>query len=318
MNLTAFVDVAIGLSLIYLGASLFVTIINEYIAQVLQLRGKQLFESLKELIDDPDVREKLKSVPSLAPFFDDKRKKSGSYVDPNVLAQLVVGALKNAENGFKSMEDLLGAIKQLGGGKLKQQLSALAANVEQDIDKFVERVSQWADRSLHMMGDAYKKKMQWISFGIGLGIAVVFNIDTVIITAELYRNKEAREATVAVALQLTEATQDEAFKKCMAMTPAERRSAPECASMSGLVDAVLSRNDTLGELPIGWDSLGQVWDEAVPGLNAVWIRHWIGWLLTALAISLGASFWFDLLTRLVNIRHGMRKPEVEKPATGKG
>jgi len=30
---------------------------------------------------------------------------------------------------------------------------------------------------------------------------------------------------------------------------------------------------------------------------------------TALAISLGAPFWFNLLNRLVNIRHGMRRPE---------
>ena len=33
------------------------------------------------------------------------------------------------------------------------------------------------------------------------------------------------------------------------------------------------------------------------------------WVLTAFAVSLGASFWFDLLTKLVNVRHGMRKPE---------
>jgi hypothetical protein len=32
------------------------------------------------------------------------------------------------------------------------------------------------------------------------------------------------------------------------------------------------------------------------------------WLLTGLAVSLGAPFWFDFLTKLVNVRHGMRKP----------
>jgi hypothetical protein len=56
MNLTAWVDVAIGLILVYLGASLFVTIINEYIAQALNLRGKQLCESLKTLINDKGLR----------------------------------------------------------------------------------------------------------------------------------------------------------------------------------------------------------------------------------------------------------------------
>ena len=37
MEMTALTDVAIGLSLVYLGASLFVTIINEYLAQALKL-----------------------------------------------------------------------------------------------------------------------------------------------------------------------------------------------------------------------------------------------------------------------------------------
>jgi len=41
METTALTDVAIGLSLVYLGASLFVTIINEYLAQALKLRAKK-------------------------------------------------------------------------------------------------------------------------------------------------------------------------------------------------------------------------------------------------------------------------------------
>jgi 3D (Asp-Asp-Asp) domain-containing protein len=41
MNLTIWIDVAIGLSVIFLGTSLFVTIINEYVAQALDLRGRR-------------------------------------------------------------------------------------------------------------------------------------------------------------------------------------------------------------------------------------------------------------------------------------
>ena len=55
MNLTTWIDVTIGLTLIYLGVSLFVTIINEYIAQMLNLRGKQLHTALKQLIDNETI-----------------------------------------------------------------------------------------------------------------------------------------------------------------------------------------------------------------------------------------------------------------------
>jgi hypothetical protein len=65
------------------------------------------------------------------------------------------------------------------------------------------------------------------------------------------------------------------------------------------------RNDTLGKVPLGWA-------EGKPTLDALkqaTASQWAGWVFTALAVSLGASFWFDLLGRFVNIRHGMRRPE---------
>jgi hypothetical protein len=37
---------------------------------------------------------------------------------------------------------------------------------------------------------------------------------------------------------------------------------------------------------------------------------WIGWLLTAFAITLGAPFWFDLLNKLVALRSSA-KPKQE-------
>jgi hypothetical protein len=36
----------------------------------------------------------------------------------------------------------------------------------------------------------------------------------------------------------------------------------------------------------------------------------LGWLLTALAISLGAPFWFDLLKKVINIRGAGGKPDI--------
>jgi len=48
------------------------------------------------------------------------------------------------------------------------------------------------------------------------------------------------------------------------------------------------------------------------GLHAVF-----GWLLTIAAISLGAPFWFDTLSRLARLR-GTGKPEAPLPTSGRG
>lgn len=53
----------------------------------------------------------------------------------------------------------------------------------------------------------------------------------------------------------------------------------------------------------GWALLGN------PGILLTLAgRHLAGWLLTIIAVSLGAPFWFDLLTRFTNLRGAGAKP----------
>ncbi|MBX9964037.1 MAG: hypothetical protein K2Y35_13320 [Burkholderiales bacterium] len=91
MSLPMVVDVAIGLSFGYPGTSLFVTIVNEVIAQIFTMRGRQLVKNLRQLIDDPAVVEKPGRLPTLAPFFAGRAGlRPSSYVAPTVLAQAQV------------------------------------------------------------------------------------------------------------------------------------------------------------------------------------------------------------------------------------
>jgi hypothetical protein len=66
-------------------------------------------------------------------------------------------------------------------------------------------------------------------------------------------------------------------------------------------------------LPIGWSSPTDPdlnWDARNFGEHLK--HHLFGWLLTALAISLGAPFWFDLLNKFIVIRSTV-KPKEKSP-----
>jgi hypothetical protein len=77
-------------------------------------------------------------------------------------------------------------------------------------------------------------------------------------------------------------------------------------------------------LPIGW-----VWTatptqvkngQAIPrnagaGVDLL-LQHFLGWFITALAATLGAPFWFDMLNRVISIRSTGKAPE-EKPKSPK-
>src|ERR1035438_4150831 len=54
-----------------------------------------------------------------------------------------------------------------------------------------------------------------------------------------------------------------------------------------------------------WKALQEWWGDHQKG-SAPWellLQHLFGWILTAVAISMGAPFWFDTLNRFMNIRN---------------
>jgi hypothetical protein len=338
MNFTALLDTAIGVTLVYLGAALFVTILSESIARTFRLRGRALAEHLTQLFDDDTLKKALGSSNALAPRVSPKSdvgrflarfpawiqgyevgggvengklvSKIESYVDPDVVARVVLGSLLKAPapgtagtpTPAATMQEVRDTIANLtGSSKIKTVLWQAAASAKDDLDKFTAQVSGWLDKSLNMLGEGYKTRSQVICFFLGLVMAVAANIDTVELTRRLYTDKGLRDSTVASAEQLTKSVSPELVKKCGALSFDELQKDDTCTAVTSLVAGVARRNETLAKLPIGWVDAPPFKQD-----RDVYLRL-VGWLLTALALSLGAPFWFDLLNRFVNIRGSARK-----------
>ncbi len=89
--------------------------------------------------------------------------------------------------------------------------------------------------------------------------------------------------------------------------------------LKGLVDSLLYNeiNKVPAPLGLGWDaSLSQQLQNsryAEGNSMLFFIRKFFGWLITALAISLGAPFWFDMLQKVISIRNaGVRPQDAER------
>lgn len=79
--------------------------------------------------------------------------------------------------------------------------------------------------------------------------------------------------------------------------------------------------DAVGQetaLPLGWgaDNLERQTAGARRGFLPLSIRRLLGWGITGLAISMGATFWFELLGKLINVRNAGKRPD-EKTAPNK-
>jgi hypothetical protein len=71
----------------------------------------------------------------------------------------------------------------------------------------------------------------------------------------------------------------------------------ECTTSQ--IDAAVEQLGVAG-YPIGWAWQNQSWLPGQPGQSLGWAV--LGIVLTGVAVSLGSSFWFDLLGKFMNVR----------------
>lgn len=227
-------------------------------------------------------------------------------------------------------------------------LNSLWADAQGDMERFRELLEKWFDDTMLRATEWYKKYNQVFLLIIGLLIAVFFNVDTVQIVRKLSHDPDLRLQLVQRADAylkdhpnvLENARQQKARidrqlemkKKATGAdsTQAEREKR-RIDSLAKVYEADMQRlqkeADTLikGDLKdvsellaLGW---GRQCEKKTPCANCRFLPNglsWcspLGWLLTALALSLGAPFWFDLLNKLMKLR-GAVQPPPGPPTTG--
>lgn len=215
---------------------------------------------------------------------------------------------------LKSLEPLRNAILNWSDTPAKKAVVALLDAAGNDIDKAKSNIETWFNNSMDRVAGWYKRRVQWILMALGFLLACAMNADTIAIFKSLMNDPPLRNSLVNAAQEYA-------------------KSSPSTDTLSAL-RRVDQNNKILYalRLPIGWD-----WNEnkdagsrnvsennyktnyplAIPWANNAqdWIllRNWllkvIGWLITALAISLGSAFWFDTLNKIMVIRSTVKPHE---------
>jgi hypothetical protein len=144
----------------------------------------------------------------------------------------------------------------------------------------------------------YKRRSQLITVAIALVLAIGLNVSALRIVERLEKEPTVRTALVA---QAEAAAKEDSTEEKPKEESLEH--AGEAASGAyGKLDAL--------KVPLLWAKAN------VPHGFWPWVSNLVGWLLTAVAISLGAPFWFDALGKIANLRTVGKKPEEgAKPAT---
>ncbi|MGX1790357.1 hypothetical protein ACWIGM_26660 [Bosea sp. NPDC055332] len=277
-------DFAVGMIAFFLVASLIVTALQETIAQRLDLRAKDLRKKIDEMLKaggGGSVATKDFFDHPLVAALNTRGDKGGpSYIPRDVFTK----AVKDLYLAGHAGQAAIAAAKGLGndGSQVKRALRLLAEQASDDLEAFDKAIGDWFDGVMDRLSGLYKRRVQWILFLLGFGVAALGNLDALKVGAFLAGEPEAR-AALAENLQ--------GHQERLKQTSLEDREKRE--ALRGEMVKELER----ARVPIGWSAAVAPKPELMALVVAV-----MGWLLTALAAIIGAPFWFDTLKRFVNIR----------------
>ena len=293
-------EVAIAIALIYLLLSLVVSTANETIAAVLQSRGRTLRAGIQKLLADrhfDGLARQLFSHPLVAALSPGNPPALPSYLSARTFAVALLDLI-NASPGTTLVEriEALPIGSAATREELAQALGALMrAREPASWDEIRKVVEDWFNDAMDRVSGWYKRRVQFITVILALALSGGLGIDTFFVAETLLRDSNLRAAVVeratavAAAPKLDLAAQD-----------------------TGLASAV-ERLQTL-QVPLGWHQVLATQAQWHPGDTSpwIWVKRIVGILVTALAISLGAPFWFDILSRAVRVRAAGPRPAGEE------
>jgi hypothetical protein len=339
MSLSAFIEALIGLVFIYFVASVFASSINEFLAQELGRRGKFLREGLLNVVGDRWVYLRLINQPLISSLYRDVpgKPKTPSYIPaPNFVDALLDTMLSKARQidpdfapeteGLTTFKDVRTAVAlcKSAGFTTGDAILPLLDAARGDLQLARQNIAAWYESGMERVSGWYKKYTRRVLLLIGLAIAVLCNVDTLQIVTQLASSSSLRKAMADMGTDAVNA--EKVGDVPLVVSPGEVKIAPEHRQELARTLAELEKKG----LPVGFSCMSpqrveaesapfgavirECWNQTKSQAGGSWFLKIIGWLLTALAISFGAPFWFDLLGRLVDLRGSGKKPDTVKTA----
>jgi hypothetical protein len=188
---------------------------------------------------------------------------------------------------------------------LAEQSQFKSKGLQEGVSQLEREVSDWFDRSMERASGVYRRNAKGIAILIGFLIAIATNADTFYMVSRLSKDTFLRSTISQAADQAVMSVP--ASRSPSNPTPTSGKIRNDLESVKIAVNGVLDEMP----LPVGWNKV--VVDEQVEVEKKGWWfpipQRAIGWLLTGIALSMGAAFWYDLLSRFVQVRGTGKKPQ---------
>lgn len=289
---------------------IYITNIQENLALKNESLGKSLFRKLNSLKIDifgsnsnSNRSEKVALLgelkPSLTELIQNYKENYNIYLEAR---KQIEDAIRNnnyidldVEYKCQNLENLFGKIesdRHILPQSVLDSLEVLAIraqakvkSTEDDLNQLRQEIEIWFDRSMERASGVYKRNAKGVAILIGCSLAIAANADTLYIIDRLSTDTILRSTIVESASNVAKTPND--------IKTVRKNAETELKNIA---------------LPIGWNLPNSPNNKSS---NWFWqaAKKLCGWVLTGMAISMGAPFWFDLLGRVVNVRNAGKPPK---------
>jgi hypothetical protein len=262
----------IALIFMFLLFSLFTSWILEFITQQFNLKGKFFQKKLEAVFNDSDTDwlKKVFNNPLLTSIT--RHGRAPSQVEPELFAKAVTDVATSYKGDASEKGGLPTLLKAMGENITPEETKQVLLNW---FDAFNKRVKFW-----------YKEFTRKYLFFIGLALAIIFNVDMVEIAQTLWKYPKVSENMAFTA--------EEFLKNHNADDPEA-----QAAAKSILFDYQQSKL-----LPIGWPKIKEGFFCISKDTN--FALKFLGFILSAFVVTLGAPFWFEALQKVLSLRGGKK------------
>ncbi|ERT05285.1 hypothetical protein M595_4784 [Lyngbya aestuarii BL J] len=328
MSLPSVLNIALGLFFVYLLLSLLVSDLQELLSTLFwDSRAKSLYSSIHSIVGEK-MAESLYDHPLIKSLKDYKSEQGKNFVGPsyipkNIFAFALIDSLLEKYSVDSRIVDLQSEqfIEAIESSQIKAILSrdqiklfkvlAVQAHLKQDKhDSYIKaleaEIMNWFSQAMDRTSGVYKRQVKWKTLLFGFLFAVILNADTFNIASRLYKEPF---------LQYQLSQEVNQFYEIQTSLSADESVEPSQDS-SDLTQDLTQLIIDFSSLPLGWnqENINEQFnlkpenstsEREVRGsqISFVIAQAILGWILTAIAISMGASFWFDLLNKLINVRN---------------
>jgi hypothetical protein len=329
-------DVAIGLVFVYLLLAILCTAANEWLAAVTKTRAKFLEKGLRELLNnqplvnggDPDeFINQFYNHPLITGMMRDR--KHPAYLSARTFAAAVsdliaanfakdAGAAPDnvgestasvGETSKQAVADLERGAAAMPEGDVQKAVSALVKLSKRELLTNQEALERWFNDAMDRVTGWYKRRTQFWTLIVAILITLLANASTIGIARKLWTDPVLRTAVVEEAK--VRATKPPPPSVTVDYPDPDDPSAPQVTTNKDEGKVLSDKElDLLGQM-LGWHE-NPFWDKKLNRWHwdwTDWLERLIGWLLTVLALSLGAPFWFDVLNKFINIRSAGKSPD---------